>query len=299
MDNFIDKLIDYYKRGTEGIKIIYICIISSVIFWIINFITIKLLDFPLDSFVLLSARYFIPFVWTILTFPLIQSNFLELLFTMIMLYFTEKIFRIYFNGKSLVKFFFLGNIAGGVLFLLFSFLTGQTWVFLNGAALGVYSSIFAVISYNPKMRITLFPLPIQFPIYVLGLILIGLDFFSIINRNQVVGLFVARLGAAAFGYFYMKSFQRGNDFLGKLVPDFDVIHKIVSIFTSRPKPRLRVKKGTSQQKEHPTRNQTDSGFNTNDVKRQEQINKILDKISKSGYDSLTKEEKDFLFNSSK
>jgi hypothetical protein len=205
----------------------------------------------------------------------------------------------FFDGKSFIKFFFLGNIAGAILFLFFSFLTGETFVFLSGAVLGVYSSIFAIISYNPKMQVILFPLPFRLPLYAFGLILLALDTFSTVGQGQITGLFIARLGAAGFGYFYMKSFQQGNDFLGRWIPDFSNNSKISSVFKKKPKSRLNVKKSGYQQKKEYTRPQTDEEFSINKIAKQKQIDKILDKISKSGYDSLTKEEKDFLFNSSK
>ncbi|MDR2122834.1 MAG: rhomboid family intramembrane serine protease [Flavobacteriaceae bacterium] len=297
MDNLIDKLIDYYKKGTEGIKIIYFCVISSFIYWTINFILKEVLNFSLAPYLLLSADSFFPRVWTIFTFLFIHENIWDLLFVMIMIYFTEMIFRNYFNGENYIKFFFLGSIAGGILFLLYSFLTEQTFVYLRGGTvLGVYSTLFAIISYHPKIRIILFPLPVRLPLYVLGLILLGLDVFSMISLRQITPLFVAKLGAAAFGYFYMKSFQSGNDFLGKLIP-FSRIYKIDSIF-KRFGSHSRRKKSTNQQTYNFTGSQPNEKFNANTVEKQKRIDTILDKISKSGYNSLTKEEKDFLFNSS-
>ncbi len=299
MNDFVDKLTEYYHKGTEGIKIIYFCVIASVVYWIFDFILIKFFNISLSAFILLSAQHFIPFIWTLFTFSFIHISFLDLVFVMIMLYFTERIFRVHFNGESFVKFFFLGNIAGGFLFLIVSYLTGQTFAFLYGAILGVYSVMFAVISYNPKMQVALFPLPVQFPVYILGLILVGLDVFSIATQNQALSLVVSRLGAAAFGYFYMKAFQAGNDFLGKWVPDFDTFNKIISFFKSGFNSRSKVKKEKKEYRNESFRSKTDEEFAGEKAEKQKRMDAILDKISQSGYESLTKEEKDFLFNSSK
>ncbi len=299
MNDFINTLTNYYKKGTEGIKIIYFCVIASFIYWIINFILFKFFNLSLASFFLLSAHDFIPYIWTLFTFPFIHTHLLELVLVMLMLYFTEQIFRTYFDGKSFIKFFFLGNTVGGIIFLITSFITGNTFTFLSGAVLGIYSILFAIISYNPKMEVSLFPLPLRFPIYILGLILIGLDIFSLINQNQVFNLIMSRVGAAAFGYFYMKTFQTGNDFLGKWVPDFSTFDKFFSFFNSKPRLKVKKEKEKEQSDYSSFKPKTDEEFADKKIEKQKQIDTILDKISKSGYESLTKEEKDFLFNSSK
>lgn len=299
-DRIINKLKYYYESGTEGVKMIYIFTISSIIYWILNFILSKTTGFSLQSVIFLSADKFIPYLWTLFTFPLVQKDLWDLFFLMIMIYFSEKIFSIYFDGKNFIKFFFLGNLFGGIFFLLYSFITGYTWDFLNGSIAGIYSVLFAVISYNPKMRVSLFPLPVQFPIYILGLLFIGLDAFSAISSSSLTtGIFVSRLAAAAFGYFYMKSFQTGNDFLGKLIPDFDTIHKKISLLKMRFFIHNKIEKEKNRHKTTYSKGQSDEEFNERKLSKQKQIDAILDKISKRGYESLTKEEKEFLFNSSK
>lgn len=298
-NDWINKLKYYYESGTEGVKLIYVFTISSLIYWILNFILLKATGFSLQSIIFLSADEFIPYFWTLFTFPFVQKDLWDLLFLMLMIYFSEKIFRIYFDGRSFIKFFFLGNLSGGIFFLLYSFITKNTFVYLEGTITGIYSVLFAVISYNPKMRVSLFPLPIQFSIYILGLLFIGLDAISTLNSPFIAGIFVARVAAAAFGYFYMKSFQTGNDFLGKLIPDFSTIHKKFSLLKMKFFTHNKIKKEKNKYKTTNSRPQSDEEFNEKKLNKQKQIDAILDKISKRGYENLTKEEKEFLFNSSK
>lgn len=299
-NDWINKIKYYYRSGTEGVKIIYIFIISSFVYWIFNFILMNLTGFSLEPVIFLSADKFIPYIWTLFTFPIVQKNLWDLFFAMIMLYFTEKIFRIYFNGNSFIKFFVLGNIFGGIIFLLSSLLTGYTYIFLNGVIVGIYSVLFAVISYNPRMPVSLFPLPVQFPIYVLGIIFIVLDAFSTLSSSSLtMNVFIARIAAAAFGFFYMKSFQTGNDFLGKIVPNFNTFYKIFSFIKVRIFSSKNRKKEKFQYQSTKSGVLTNKNFNENKIENQKKIDAILDKISKYGYENLTKEEKEYLFNSSK
>ncbi|MDR3272897.1 MAG: rhomboid family intramembrane serine protease [Flavobacteriaceae bacterium] len=288
--NFIEKLKYYYKNGTNGVKIIYFSVMASFVFWLLKLIIHGTF---FENIFLLSKNRFIPFVWTIFTFPFFHQDLFNLVFAMIMLYFSERIFLMYFNGSSFVKFFVLGSIFGGIIFLSVSYFT-NSYGYLGGAILGIYSVLFAIISYNPKMEVSLFPLPFRFPIYVLGLILIGLDFLSL--KDYAANFFMARLGAAVFGFLYMKPFEKGNDFLGKFVPDFDTIE---NWFSKKSAPKFKIEPNENPQatyySEQRTRPKTDEEFNVEKKENQKKIDEILDKISKYGYDKLTQEEKDFLF----
>ena len=295
------KLIDYYKNGSEGVKIIYISIVFSFLYWLVDLISVKIFNASISHLFLLSAHTIIPYIWTLITFPFIYYDIVELLFAAIIIYFSEKNFRIYFNAHSFVKFFVWGNIVGSIAFLLFSLLFDQTYYFLQGAMLGVYSCLFAIISYNPKMQISLFPLPFQIPLYGLGIIIIFLDFINLLTHNNIIGIFVSRLAAAAFGFYYMKFFQKGNDFLIYPIPDFSSFKKKINeFFNKRGKSKFRIEKNEQEfKKSSYSRPLSDEEFNIKKIEKQKQIDFILDKISKSGYNSLTKQEKEFLFNSSK
>lgn len=291
----MEKLLYYYKTGTEGVKIIYFSVIASVIYWILEFIFLKIFHVSIENFFLLSSHTFIPNFWTFLTFPIFYVKFMDLLFGSVMIYYTEKIFRLYFNGESFFKFFILGNWVGGLLFLLFGYTT-STYGYLSGSILGVYSCLFAIISYNPKMKVTLFLLPIEFPLYILGLVIVGLDLLQLSAQPGGSLFFVSRIGAAIFGYLYMRAFQSGNDFLGKFIPSFHLLSKVKNLFKLKQKPHLKKKKGGGQTNSYDSRRpMSDEEFNRNKVQKQNEINAILDKISERGYENLTKEEKDILF----
>ena len=265
------KLIDYYKNGSEGVKIIYISIVFSFLYWLVDLISVKIFNASISHLFLLSAHTIIPYIWTLITFPFIYYDIVELLFAAIIIYFSEKNFRIYFNAHSFLKFFVWGNIVGSIAF------------------------------FNPKMQISLFPLPFQIPLYGLGIIIIFLDFINLLTHNNIIGIFVSRLAAAAFGFYYMKFFQKGNDFLIYPIPDFSSFKKKINeFFNKRGKSKFRIEKNEQEfKKSSYSRPLSDEEFNIKKIEKQKQIDFILDKISKSGYNSLTKQEKEFLFNSSK
>jgi hypothetical protein len=301
MDKRIVNIYDYYKNGTKGFKIIFISVLFSFLYWILNFLSIEIFDFSIASYLLVSAYNIFPFVWTIITFPFIYTNPLDLIVTAMIIYFVEKIFRIYFNGQSFLKFFIYGNLTGCLAFIISNVLSGQEYSFLGGSILGAYSCLFAIISYDPKMKISLFPIPYQMSLYVAGIVFLFFDIISLMNFNEPIGIFIARITAATFGFFYMKFFQKGNDFLVLSIFNFKKFEKnMASYFNKLFKPKFKIEKNKQEQnKSNHTRPLSDEEFNSIKVKKQKQIDTILDKISKNGYDSLTKQEKEFLFNSSK
>lgn len=281
--NFWDKLVYYFKTGTFAIKFMYGSAVLSLGLFFINILIGNLFHLYLSDFLLLSKSYFFPCIWTFISYSLFTNGIWEFFMFCLMMYFIDKMFKIYFNERSFIKFFIGGILSGGIIFILCSFIFNYDYP-LSGGITGIYAVLFAIISYNPKMKVSLFPLPISFPIYLLGLILIGLDIF---NFYRAEGIIFSRIGAAAFGYLYMKQFEQGKDFLD--------LKFAKNLFKPRKKSNFTYQKNP----QFSSKAKTDEEFNSNKIEKQKKIDAILDKISKDGYDKLTKEEKDFLFNSSK
>ena len=132
------------------------------------------------------------------------------------------------------------------------------------------------------------------PFSTLALIFLVMDFLSI-NSNDSTAHF-AHLGGAFIGFYFIK-----NQYKKNIIDRFEIfignIQKKFSNFSFGKKSNLKFQQGGKYQSK--VRNQSDEEFNFDKTKQQEQIDKILDKISKAGYDSLTKAEKDFLFQQSK
>ncbi|WP_299048615.1 rhomboid family intramembrane serine protease [uncultured Polaribacter sp.] len=218
--------------------------------------------------------------WSIISYGFLHAGFIHILFNMIALYYIGNLFIQYFTQKQLIHFYVLGTFFGGLLFMLsnsyFPLFEG-TRPHLVGASAGISAIFIGLTTYIPNYQ-----LQIRFIGFVklwhLAAIWIGLDVIGLVGNNA--GGHFSHLGGALFGFLYVN--QAANTKL-------NIWDKLSGIFTSRKKPLHTVYK--SSKKTVPKSKNTDL--------TQQQIDGILDKISKSGYDSLTKSEKEFLFKQGK
>lgn len=273
----IEQLKNNFKKGDVSVRLIFICVGIFLLDAIIG-----LFDFHLNSYFSIGARMdtFFHQPWGILTYAFFHGSVLHLAFNMLMLYVAGKFFLRYFRDNDLLTFYFFGAICGALLFVGYTTWLGEDPSSLVGASAAVYSVFFALVAYVPKMRIQLAIVNITLPLDYLAYGLLGFDVLMILTGNNDGG-HVSHLGGAAFGFLYMKQFEKGNDFLGRITSKFSSLGKQKQkINTPRRKPP-----------------RDDYEFNTQKVEKQKKVDRILDKISRSGYDSLSKEEKDFLFKS--
>jgi membrane associated rhomboid family serine protease len=227
--------------------------------------------------------------WTLITYMFLHLGFMHIFFNMIMLYFGGRIFTEHLGDKRLVSTYFLGGLTGAIFFILaFNVFPYFEGVNQQAIALGASASVLAILIsaavYSPNYTVHLFilgPVKIKF----IAIFLVIMDLLSIEQGNP--GGHIAHLGGALYGYTYVSALKRGNNIAGW----FD---KIADFFVTFFSPRSKLRAVHTNKKRR-----TDEEFNALKVSRQQRIDFILDKISKSGYDSLTKEEKEFLFNASK
>ncbi len=238
---------------------------NAIIYW-----------FSLNS----NFDFFISKPWTIISYGFLHADFLHILFNLIVLYYIGNLFIQYFTQKQLLTFYLLGTLAGGFLFLLsynyFPLFSGQTKV-LVGASAGVAAIIIGITTYMPNYEMKLRLIGFV-KLWHLAAIYIFLDLLQLAGNNA--GGHFAHLGGAIFGFLYVS--QASNT-------DIKIWSKITSLFKTKKKPLRTVHKS---KKAAPTKQ-------ANTTYKQQKINAILDKISKSGYDTLSKEEKDFLFKQGK
>jgi len=285
LNGILDDLKLKYKTGNIATKIIYI----NVVIFFSLFIVDKLFHFNFANALELRRieQDFLLYPWTIFTYSWMHWDLWHLAMNMLLLYFVAQLFLRFFRDNNLLTFYLFGGFFGGLLFLLFPIKDSNL---LAGSSAGIYALLFAVISYNPKLPVRLVLIPTAFPILYFGYFFIGLDLLQIILKNNNIGGSLSHIGGMAFGYLYMKQFEKGNDFLG------DFITKIRTIFTKKEqKTKFKTYKNSSRASETKSP-RSDYDFNHQKVEKQKRIDSILDKISRSGYESLTKEEKDFLFN---
>jgi len=277
--SLIQNIKNEFKNSNYLNKLIYLNVfvflilnISSVFF---SLFLIDIKSFSENLMLSSNTSEIIKHPWTLLTYMFLHENFLHLLFNMIWLHFGGKLFLQYLNQKQLLNIYILGGLSGGILFIIaFNYLPALISHNENAMALGASASVLAIVfalaTYMPNYKINI-PLIGFVKLKYIALFFIILDFLSIPKGNA--GGHIAHLGGAFFGYIYIKQInQKKNN------KDNSLIKFFINIF--RP-----VKKTNPKQK-----NKTDN---------QRNIDLVLEKISKSGYNSLNKDEKELLFNSSK
>lgn len=289
-NNILDDLKLKYSSGNSATKLIYINVVVFFTLLIVDFILRTVANSIInttDLFALSSFDDLLTKPWQIFSYSWLHGNLFHLIMNMVLLYFVGQMFLQQFQNRNLVTFYIFGGITGGIFFLLFQNIFNYSHL-LVGASAAVYAVFFGMISYNPKMPIRLLLIPTSFPLLYVGYFFIAFDVYNII-ANQNAGGSISHLGGAIFGYLYMKQFEKGNDFLGNF------IIKIEQLFQKKDKSTFKTYKNTSSTSTRTNVPKDDYDFNHQKVEKQKKIDVILDKISRSGYESLSKEEKDFLF----
>jgi membrane associated rhomboid family serine protease len=287
-----DDIKKSFRSGSSLTRLIYINIavflaisVVSIIGFLLNNQALSLKALNLFS-VPSSIGALLLRPWTLITYMFTHKDILHILFNMLWLYWFGLIFLEYLDQKKLVAVYLLGGICGAVVYIVsFNIFPAFNPVVAESVAIGASASVMAVVV----------AIAVYVPDYSVNLLLIGrikikyvaLAIFiltSVMDFSVNSGGKLAHIGGALFGYVYTVNLRRGRD-LGKGINK--TIDFLATLFKPRRKLRVTYKKRS-----------TDYEYNKARIDHQEKINKILDKISKGGYDSLTKEEKDLLFRES-
>ncbi len=224
--------------------------------------------------------------WTPITYMFLHVGFIHILFNILGLYWFGKMFLFHFEGRKLLSLYLMGGITGAVVYVAaYNIFPAFTSVYglLLGASASVFAILVALAVYDPNREILLmFIGPVRLK-YVAGFYVL-LSVISISASNP--GGNLAHLGGAAWGWFYIYQLRRGKDRGAGLVRFLD---KLAKEMTPKSNMKVTYKK--------PPRD--DYEYNKQKHEQQEEINHILDKIAKSGYESLTKREKEILFKQGK
>ncbi|MCD4696533.1 MAG: rhomboid family intramembrane serine protease [Bacteroidales bacterium] len=229
--------------------------------------------------------------WTLFTYMFLHFDFWHILFNMLWLYWFGRIFLEYLNERQLLATYIFGGLAGAILYILsFNIFPKFQDTYLLSMALGASASVMAIVVaisfYVPNYRIHLMFLgPVK--IYYIAVFSIILDIMMIRSSNS--GGHLAHLGGAVWGFYYIYMLRKGMDFS-------TLINKIPKIKFS--KSQYTRKKTKFKNVYSNTKPVSDEDYNFNKKQNHKKIDEILDKISKSGYESLTKEEKELLFRTS-
>jgi membrane associated rhomboid family serine protease len=228
--------------------------------------------------------------WTLLTYMFVQENFFHIFFNMIVLYFGGKIFTEFLSSRKLVSTYLTGGIAGAVFFIaaynIFPVFREDVSISVAlGASASVLAILIAAATYTPNYAVVLFLIG-RIRLKYLALILVVIDILSI-NRGNPGG-HIAHLGGAMWGFVSILAYHKGFKGLGG-----KLWYRLADFFQ-----RMNRRKYTRYKEVRSERPFTDEEYNRIRAEKQKKIDAILEKISRSGYDSLTKEEKDLLFRAS-
>lgn len=227
--------------------------------------------------------------WTLITYMFTHIALIHIFWNLISLFWFGKILSEYTSDRKIIPLYILGGIAGGLVTILLITTIPPLHIYLGapliGASAGVTAIIVATATLVPEVRMNLmFIGPVKL-IYV-ALFVIFIDILNLASYNNIGGN-LAHLGGALMGYLFIVQYKKGKDMAKPFNRFFDWIS---SLF-----------KGSSGSKMKVVYRKTmsDEEYNYNKIVNQKQVDAILDKISKSGYESLSKTEKEILFKASK
>ncbi len=282
--NIINDIKLQYKIGGVANRVIYwnvaMFLISLVFFYQFS---LGVFIFPNWFCLSSNPNDVLYFPYTLLTYAFLHSGFWHLFFNMSVLNFSSRLFLTFFTQKQFLGLYLLSAIFAGLAFVL-----GYYFLNLNSTLVGASAAVMAILvaatTYQPLMEVRLLLIG-SVKLWHLTAVVLLLDAMQFLSDNT--GGHISHLAGAAFGVIYIKLLQNGTD-LSNIVTT--IIDFFVNLFQpSKKTPFKRVH--VNPKKPHA---KNISNIVVKD-KSQQQIDEILDKISQSGYDALTAEEKEFLF----
>jgi len=276
----------WYKMVHSGSRMNLFIGINTIVF--LFFVLINLIEFlfrvdiGIGTFLAINLALpaYLPSLlykpWTLFTYMFVHHDFLHFVFNMLALYWFGRIFEDFLNSRQFTFTYLAGGIVGGLLFIAFynvfpAYQESVVYATVVGASACVMAIIVATATLLPDYNLHLLLFG-SVPLKYLALIYILIDVIGMTGMNA--GGAIAHLGGALLGFVYIKRLRAGSDWS--------------KIFQKKPKLKVIHRD-----------NVTINTKITNDIPEQEVIDRILDKISQKGYQSLTKQEKELLFKASK
>lgn len=281
----------YFARLNVAEKLIAVNVLVFVVNGLIPFLMgmnknsiVQWFQLPNDFF------DFIVQPWSLVTYSFFHGGLGHIFFNMLVLYFVGRIFLNLFDGKRFLNVYLLGVILGGLFFMLgYNIFPAffEVNAVLVGASAGVRAVLIFICAYIPNQEVRLIFFNLK--LWYIGAFVVLMDFVQMPYDGNAGG-HLAHLGGALLGYLYAKQLLKGHDIGGGFAKLLDTI---ANLFKKKEK----VAPLKTVYRKHKT---SATSSSSRDMEaHQRKIDTILDKISKSGYDSLTKAEKDFLFKAGK
>lgn len=296
MGNFISDLKNNFHRGNISLQLIYI---NVGIFVVTTLISVFLMLFNWDAISWLQylelpawMPLFLKQPWSLVTYMFLHAGVLHLLFNMLWLYWFGQLFLSLYSARHFRGLYILGGLCGGLLYMLaynvFPYFSNYLYgSFLLGASASVLAIVVATAVRSPEYRVNFMFIGAVRLKYV-ALFVVLTDLLFVTSGNG--GGHIAHLGGALAGWWFARSLQKGTDITGWINKVFDALSRGIQFKRPAKKPKMKVEKGGKT---------ADYDYNARKKQQSEEIDRILDKLKKSGYGSLTTEEKKRLFDASK
>lgn len=286
----------FQRHNNAHIQLIIINIIVFVILGLL-YVFLKVSGF-LDVFKLIHDQFSIPpkfadFIqrpWTLITYAFAHSldDFFHIIMNMLMFFWFGRLFVEYLGSDKLIALYVLGALAGGTAYLLMFnfipyFVQQSDFAGMVGASAAIYAIVVATATLLPDYTFFLLflgPVKIKY-IAAVGILI---SFLGTVGSNA--GGNIAHLGGALIGFVYLRQLQAGNNW-GSWVTI--TLEWFKGLFKPRSHVKVSYRKNESGKR----------SYKASSSVSQEELDAILDKISAGGYESLTKDEKEKLFNASK
>lgn len=291
MDDIFTRIKQLFRSGNILAKLIYI---NVGLFLLIRLAVVLLTLFNINGFSFLqylqvpsSPGLLLIRPWTFFSYMFTHYDFLHILFNMLWLYWFGRIFLQFFNERQLGGLYVLGGLAGALFFVVAYnifpyFQTVSSASFLMGASASVMAIVFAVSFYRKDYVINLFLIG-RIKLIWLAVFSLVLDLLAVTSSNA--GGNIAHIGGALLGIWFATLYTRGKDMTQ---PVNRLIDWFVNLGKRKPKMKVTYK-----------RPETDQEYNARKHQENRDLDEILDKLKRSGYESLSNEEKRRLFDASK
>ena len=293
--SLIDDIKYKYRTFNVFEKIIAINVAMFIVFGLVD----HLFELHLSSLMFIHADpvMLLKRPWTLVTHMFMHASISHIFFNMLILYFTGRIFLNVLPARTGLNVYFLGGFVGALLYIL-SFNIFPVFSGKISYALGASAAVTAIVVFigkflpNQEIRLIFFNLKL----WQFALAFVLIDLASIRGLNS--GGHIAHLGGALLGYMYASELRKGNDIGGwfeRLIGSLSSLFKGGGSGKKKSKGKGRAKMRTVHNSGRSNSRVGQKTIHQKKKEKQDRIDAILDKIGKSGYDSLSAEEKDFLF----
>lgn len=297
MAGIIDDLKRTFRQGNIVVRLIYInvavFVIGLLLSVVLGLFNVNINYFLRDLYLPADLLQLLRRPWTLITYMFMHAGAWHLLGNMLWLYWFGKLFLYFFSSKHLRGLYVVGGLAGALLYiiaynLLPAFSAQLYSATLVGASASVLAIAIATAVREPDFRINLmFIGPVKLKYFALFIVLFDVLY---VGSNNAGG-HLAHLGGALAGWWFVRGLGRGYDITHWVNMCIDAIGGLFHKRERKPKMKVHVHNATSDRA-------ADYEYNARKKEQSDEVDRILEKLKKSGYSSLSEEEKRKLFEAS-